>query len=1281
MDFLKKAGNFLGNAAYQAAKFVPGVGNVIRSYEQVSKNTNLARQQAANRYQQQNRPVPQQLRQAPQPRLNYNAAMSALNALKSGAGNVANFVAPNTTKFAGQALNTAQATQMRLNQISRQLTGQKIAPGDAGRIRQLEAGGFVPQNVRQGTATPLQFAGAAFKTGAPVGIEAASFGKGISTANLGIRQAAPALVKQGVAFGGAQTANNLAFGEGDFKQRLKNLPMDALNNVAGNVGGQFLGYGLGRAGTAISDRLRSPATNVGIAGMGLVQRPGSKVRIDPKTGKKVFAPQYNPTGAPVNNAGLQADNYNRNFAGKFSKKQASSEGSTRVISERELDIFNRTGKLPANPEGYTNIIKPGEIDNIKGITDSKKYLVKLKDGIKIDSESGPQYAVKGGIDGKYVAEIAPYVKSADRTPVLAKKFNSSLYADNAIGNDIPKSVADQLADAKKPRGFIKTVQNSPSSTAEVAAAVKGSYVPKNNDKLVTKARGAISTDIMKAEQTAKTQITDEGVATASELIKHYQAIGQYDKAVEVAQVAAKNLTEAGRTVQAASLYSRISPEGILRTTSARIEKAGGKTLAPDVAERLTKMAQDVQKMPDGPEKLYAVAKLQQEVSSLVPSSFFEKATTLRKAGLLTGLKTQAGNAVSNLSHIGLNKVSDIPAAGVDAMASIFTGKRTKTLTFRGQASGAKEGVQKAAKFLKTGVDELGLATNKYDITPVNFKNKGVQKYVDTVFNTMGAADKPYRYSVFKNQLNDLALAEAKNKGVRGQAARKFIDDFVTDPPPEAAKTAMDYAEKSVFGNDTVLSKVATGIRTSLREKHPAAAAAVDVVAPFTKVPSAVITRLFEYTPVGAVKEAARQIKLGKFDQRAMAQTLGEVSTGTGVLYIGNALASQGQITGPMPTDQKERDLWQLEGKQPNAIRFGDKWYSFNYTSPVGQLLQMGAQIADGSKKGKQAVDALASGVAGGAKAVVDQSFLQGIQGALDALTDPTRYADSFLKSTAGSLIPTLPADIAKAVDPLQRQTNSVQEAVTARIPGLRNTLLPKQDAFGAPLKRQQDAIGTLVDPFRTTKATEGDPLVRELRRLQESNQGVVPNADGGKSIQVGNVKYPLKPEELNRLNTATGQTTQKIWTDTTANAQYGGLADESKKKVLSNIYSDINVVEKYKLLMDGALNDRARGAAAQQMYDKLTKSQMNYLVNGTVDVDGYLAKELPKAPKVALSKAPKAKKARKARGVGGASTPRYRRPKFSTTKVSRGASVKAKRIPKIKFASAPRRGKTIKIKV
>jgi hypothetical protein len=78
---------------------------------------------------------------------------------------------------------------------------------------------------------------------------------------------------------------------------------------------------------------------------------------------------------------------------------------TRVISDRELKTLNETGKLPANKEGYVNVINPGE-KSLK-VGENKTHVVTFKPEVKglIESEAKGQSVIKGEIPKTYVQSI------------------------------------------------------------------------------------------------------------------------------------------------------------------------------------------------------------------------------------------------------------------------------------------------------------------------------------------------------------------------------------------------------------------------------------------------------------------------------------------------------------------------------------------------------------------------------------------------------------------------------------------------------------------------------------------------------------------------------------------------------------------------------------------------------------------------------------------------------------------------------------------------------------
>lgn len=864
----------------------------------------------------------------------------------------------------------------------------------------------------------------------------------------------------------------------------------------------------------------------------------------------------------------------------------------------------RAHATPLNPDDIV-----GDFGNV-GINDrtvgQKRYIIPSDDSVGTP-QSRPRPSSGLPIVGDPLEQGIPNKTVPTDNRVASPQ---DLLGSVSSANITPKS-------AEKSSRFAKGVASSQEISPELQAQVKGkgtSYTPvaskeqlANSEKLVGKGVDNAATDVAERLHVKAGKINDQTVSDTIATIKALDARGKtadLQRATDLTEQLSGHLTKAGQTVQAASLLSNRTPEGLLYGARKVLKKAGVE-VTPEIQKTLQTQIEKIKSATDTESKGYATAELAQQVNKLIPSSFSDKAVSLWKAGLLTGIKTQTGNAVSNLASIGLKTASNPLAAGIDKLISLKTGERTKTFTLKGDLSGGIEGVKAGVKSLKTGIDERNLEHVKFDTKQVNFgkslPGRAAQKYVDSVFGLMGAADRPYYYSQLRNNLQDIAKADAINHGLKGAEAAAHIDEFIKNPPTEAFQTATNAAEKSIFGNDTLLSKGAAGIRNSV-EGHPLASAAVNVLMPFTKVPSAVITRLFDYTPVGAVKTVVSQIAKGKLDQRALAEGLAEAATGTGALAIGYALHQSGNMTGAYPTDPKEQELWKLEGKQANAIKIGGKWQSINYTSPLGQVLATGGQISQAYQDGQRGAGLIGTTAAGAGKSVIDQSFLQGVQGGLDAVNDPQRNAAKFIKSQASSVIPTLVDDTAKATDPLQRQSNSVGDAVKAKIPGVSQTLLPKQTAFGDNLKRQSNALNTLVNPLRPSDIPNTNPLNGELRRLQDAGFGVMPSTNN-KTITSGDKKIQLTPQQLFDKNSKTGKQVQDAWNKIISNPAYDGLSDSEKQKALSNSLSDINAFGTKSFAAENNVGEYDPSYTGKQ--SKTSKKQAA-IASGSLDPSSYL---------------------------------------------------------------------------
>lgn len=839
--------------------------------------------------------------------------------------------------------------------------------------------------------------------------------------------------------------------------------------------------------------------------------------------------------------------------------------------------------------GTDKTITPSSVGaEIPGISEKSKFSAPIGFALGISD------VIPGGKVTKSTA--VNLLKNANKADDVIKILKETAN----VSDDVAKKYAPKLAtltDAKqissvwdevvkttkvvseKERKFITSVKEA---LPKLEGKVAGQYIPRSTDELAIKAKNFIKDDILGAERIARTGTGEDAIATASELIKKYgddaakaidpaEAERLYEKAADIANTIAPKLTEQGRAIQAASILGRLTPEGQLRFAARQIQAYNESNplkripeLAGDQAKFILDEMKQINSMPDGLDKAKRFQKLQDYVKAVVPTPLIKKITTVWKAGLLTGLKTSGLNIFSNLSHSTSEVLKDVPAAIVDSVASLFTGKRTKTFTTKGLGGGLKEGFDKGVDFFKTGFDERNIAT-KLDYNKVNFGKgtvaKAFQKYTDTVFRVLGTEDQPFYYGAMARSLADQAKAQAINAG----KGADYIDDLIKNPTEEMIRYATADASTAVFQNETYLGKAAKAL-----QNIPIVG---EILVPFGKTPSAVATQVINYSPIGIAKTIIQNIGKGKFDQRLFSEGLGRGLTGTGVLAIGLEMAKNGLVSLDRPTTEKEQKLWELEGRKPNSIKIGDTWRSPTFLGPAGNLLLIGAHFQNALKNSGSPTEALTKTVLGAGKSFTEQTFLTGINSAVNALSDPDRYAESYLGSLVSSVVPTLVSDVARATDPLERRTENIGERVQARIPGLRQGLEPQIDVLGNEKEVAGNPLEVLIDPTRPQKDIS-TPVTKELRRLFDSGYEVSPTLLGDKKGFKA-----LTPEENTELWKRAGEITRSKLESLFSKEAYTELNDEKRSKIVDKVINQSKIVaraEQAVKLTDGLSGDELR---------------------------------------------------------------------------------------------------------
>lgn len=824
--------------------------------------------------------------------------------------------------------------------------------------------------------------------------------------------------------------------------------------------------------------------------------------------------------------------------------------------------------------------------------------------------------LKQAIDDK--ASLGFAMKPIDNQGNPTKGFEPRPFSERGSKREIPDFAdpAVKLPSQKQSRFANTTVQNSDEVSDPLKKMVREEnvqYTPTTNKARIDEANKvlngktndqAFTETIQRFEN--RTAVNDQDIVTGIQLAKRLDASGTEEdlfKASELFDSLSRTLTEKGQSIQAASLLSARSPQGLFYTAQKNLRK-NGVEVSPAIQKDLKNLIDQVKKQKPGTyEDGLARYKVMEYVSKKVPSRNSSKILQVWKAGLLSAPRTTAGNIAANTAETIFKKGYVDPIANMtDALISIFPGmKRSRSMTAKGLTSGFTEGIDKGIKYFKTGYDPRNPMT-KFDVRDIHFsdtaKGRAAEKYTQTIFRLMGAQDQPFYYANLRNSIADQAITEAKNKGLKGTQRNDFIKKFITEPDKKVLELADKEARYSVFQNETALSKAAS----KLKGADGVTGDVAEFVMPFSGVPSSVATRMIERTPIGTATEIIKQISSKKYDQRALTQAIANGSAVIPLVGAGKALANSGLITLGYPKDQTERDLWELEGKTPYSIKVGGKWRSLNYFQPAGTLIASGAEYAQRIKDGGSPSEALASAMAGGGKSLTEQSFLKGVSGALNALTDPQRAGEKFLEQTVGSIVPNISRSLANATDKVKREQDNLSQTLKSGIPGLRQSLPARNNIYGEEIPNQASPLEIGLNPTKPSNVLGQDSLTQELRRLKDADQGVT-------TTKLKNTKdMKFTPEQQRELDKQVGSEIKTTWNSIISDPRYADLADEDKNKILRDASESIFGARKKEFMAKYSIGEFAPDFKGKE--SKLDTKQKRILEGKSND---YLSKSAGEA--------------------------------------------------------------------
>lgn len=565
--------------------------------------------------------------------------------------------------------------------------------------------------------------------------------------------------------------------------------------------------------------------------------------------------------------------------------------------------------------------------------------------------------------------------------------------------------------------------------------------------------------------------------------------------------------------------------------------------------------------------------------AMVKPTVFEKGVEIWKASILSGPTTHLANLFGNTVSTIMKFPERLTAA---AIGKLHGGEKVTVAEVRALASGMGQGSLDALKLAgQAASDAIRLKETLPDASKTEqYRNAVGGKVGEAVripFKLLTAGDLLFRTLNERGEAHALAVRQAIKEdfapGTREFGAR--VVDLVQNPTEAMTKAIVAAGDKATF--TTKLGHRGTHLQMVVKGS-PA-----EFMLPFIKTPVNLLKWAAEYTPgVNLLMESVRADLSGKNGAAARDIAVARMIVGSAVATVVIEAVDAGTITGGGLADPEKRRAKVAAGWQPYSIKIGDAYYSYQRVDPLARVMSAAADASElyhvaGDNDKLNLAGAVTAAIG---NATISQTYLSGLANAINAVTDPNRYAGRWLDQYAASLVPGLLGQTAAAIDPQAREVNSMMDAMQARIPILREQLLPKRN----PLTGEPIAGTERVAPFAPVTVTEEskDKVLTEAARL-----GVrLPIAPrevtvAGKVGKLGKVE--ISPEARNAFTEKQGTFAHEILSQIVNAPSWDGIPDMIKL----DIYGKIMTAARTQAAL-AALPPEARGAEVMRIADEIS---------------------------------------------------------------------------------------------
>lgn len=575
------------------------------------------------------------------------------------------------------------------------------------------------------------------------------------------------------------------------------------------------------------------------------------------------------------------------------------------------------------------------------------------------------------------------------------------------------------------------------------------------------------------------------------------------------------------------------------------------------------------------------------------TSFTERAKSLRVQFMLSKISTIMRNLASNNVFDPLETLSNDTGLVADLLMSKVTGQRTtafeKSWLSKAKRHGSLEGALKS--FVEVGLD-ADSAGSKYEGTGGRtFKMTGnpLERFLST-------------WSKFQNYT--LTTTDEFQKGGIRAETQESIDKLKRSGKLDAdslSEWADETAKQRTFQNDSKLAKSVSKAKQAANDiVHIGDIGAGDILVPFAKVPSNLVTQAANYSPVGMINGLRQTVevmidsKKGNYSAEKQAQAarnFGRGLTGTGLLAAFTAFALKGVIDVAGDDDKDKEALERAQGRTgtqwnlsatlrllnggSGEWRDGDTLMSIGFLDPLNSIMAAGALIADEYEEDGSisAGDVMKASLGAVWQSVLDLPAMSSINDLMttyeyaegDILSD--KLINAGLDYAGGELesfvVPNFLRGIATGLDDTVRNRyggetikETTADGIKSGLPVFRESLPASLDPFGREKTQTGNTALNILNnnllPGALTKYKETD-VEKTLEDVYEAtgNAAVYPDRKAPSSFSVDNQKYTLDQEMKDEFMTTAGETALEIMMDLIDSESFQRMNEETQGQYLA----------------------------------------------------------------------------------------------------------------------------------